>query len=49
MASQVHVRINGVGQYSQTSPYGHLIITDSLLIPWGNKALNSTPLMRTRC
>ena len=31
--------------------YGHLIITDSLLCPWGNKAptfsLNSTRLIRT--
>ena len=37
--------------YSQTSLYGHLIITDSLLCPWGNKALtflfNSTRLVRT--
>ena len=37
--------------YSQTSLYGHLIITDSLLSPWGNKALtfslNSTRLVRT--
>ena len=36
---------------SQTRLYGHLIITDSLLCPWGKKALifslNSTHLIPT--
>ena len=38
-------------KYSQTQVCGHHIITDSLLCPWGGKALtlslNSTRLMRT--
>ena len=38
-------------QYSKTPLYKHLIIKDSLLCPWGKKALtfslNSTPLIRT--
>ena len=37
-----------VGKYSQTLPYRHLIITDSLFCPWGKEALtfslNSTHL-----
>ena len=37
-----------VGKYSQTLPYRHLIITDSLRHPWGKEALtfslNSTHL-----